>query len=538
MTLRTPARLAAGIDEHLGTPCDERAGQPLRLTRREAIGLITGALAAGPSALAIAQGAPRRGGILRVSAPANPSSLDPATGGAGTDHVFLFTMFDTLVEWEYDTLKARPGLAESWSFPDPKTMVLNLRKGVVFHDGTPMDAAAVKFNLERSKTAPRSNIKADLATVDTVEVTGTHQVTLKLNQPDAALPLILSDRAGMMCSPKAVLALGNDHDRKPVGAGPWKLVTWSDGERVVVTRHDKYWKPGMPYLDGIDMQIIIEVNTGLRSVVAGQNDYVYFLSPQQRPLIDRARNLSSSSGPTLYCVQLYLNFGRPPLNDVRVRRAINFAIDRDAFVKATMSGLAEPAWTQLPSAHWAYDKSLVNAWPHNVDAARKLLAEAGHKDGVELNLLGYTDQRAVQRQEVLMEQLRKAGFRVKFTNGTIADMSGKFFSQIGDGLLSAWTGRPDPSLTFSLMYLKTAYFNAGKTEPSPELTAAIMDSRASTDPEVRKRELSKVMKIVSDLSLVVPLYFQFELDALTRKVHDYKPNLMGKPKFENVYLSE
>ncbi|HPU50917.1 MAG TPA: ABC transporter substrate-binding protein [Burkholderiaceae bacterium] len=511
--------------------------QPLRVSRREMIGLITGAFTAGPSALAIAQGAPRRGGVLKVAAPANPSSLDPATGGAGTDHVFLFTMFDTLVEWEYATLQARPGLAESWSFTDPKTMVLNLRKGVVFHDGTAFDAAAVKFNLERAKTAPRSNIKADLATVDSVEATGSHQVTLKLNQPDAALPLILSDRAGMMASPKAIQALGNEHDRKPVGTGPWRLVNWSDGEKVSVTRNEKYWKAGMPYLDGIEMQIIIEVNTGLRSVVAGQNDYVYFLSPQQRAIIDRSK-LGANSGPTLYCVQLYMNYGRPPLNDVRVRRAINHAIDRESFVKATMAGLAEAAWTQLPSAHWAFDKSLVNAWPHNIDTAKKLLAEAGHKDGLDLNLIGYTDQRAVQRQEVLMEQLRKAGFRVKFTNGSIADMSAKFFAQNGDGLLSAWTGRPDPSLTFSLMYMKSAYFNAGKAEPAPELTAAILASRASTDIEVRKRELSKVMKIISDQALVAPLFFQLELDAHGKKVQGYRTNLLGKPKFENVWLSE
>ena len=525
-------------DSALHLPDAAAGDAPLRLNRRELIGLITGAFTVGPSALALAQGAPRRGGVLRVAAPANPSSLDPATGGAGTDHVFLYTLFDTLVEWEYETLRARPGLAESWSFPDPKTMVLNLRRGVVFHDGTPFDAAAVKFNLERAKTAPRSNIKADLATVETVEATGSHQVTLRLNQPDAALPLILSDRAGMMVSPRAAQAMGNEHDRKPVGTGPWKIVNWSDGEKVSVTRHDKYWKAGMPYLDGIEFQIIIEVNTGLRSVVAGQNDYVYFLSPQQRPIIERARNLSSNSGPTLYCVQLYMNFGRAPLNDAKVRRAINHAIDRDAFVKATMAGLAEPAWMQLPSAHWAFDKSLVNAWPHDIDAARKLLAEAGHKDGLELTLLGYTDQRAVQRQEVLMEQLRKAGFRVRFNNGSIADMSAKFFRGEGDGLLSAWTGRPDPSLTFSLMYAKTAYFNAGKAEPSPELTAAMLASRASTDIEVRKRELSKVMKIVSDLSLVAPLYFQLELDAQTKKVQGYKPNLLGKPKFESVFLAE
>ena len=132
-------------------------------TRREAMALISGTLAAaGFGSNAFAQGTPRRGGILRISAPANPSSLDPATGGAGSDHAFLFTMYDTLTEWDFETLKPKPGLAESWSFTDPTTFVLNIRPGVTFHDGTPLDAEAVKFNLERNKSDPKSNIKADL----------------------------------------------------------------------------------------------------------------------------------------------------------------------------------------------------------------------------------------------------------------------------------------------------------------------------------------------------------------------------------------
>ena len=143
---------------------------------------------------------------MRISAPANPSSLDPATGGAGSDHAFLFTMYDTLTEWDFETLKPKPGLAESWSFTDPTTLVLKIRSGVTFHDGTPLDAEAVKFNLERNKSDPKSNIKADLASMASAEVTGPMQVTLKLNTPDAALPGILSDRAGMMVSPTALKA--------------------------------------------------------------------------------------------------------------------------------------------------------------------------------------------------------------------------------------------------------------------------------------------------------------------------------------------
>jgi len=112
-----------------------------RLTRRQAMALAS---AAGASALinagAFAQGAPKKGGVLKIAANANPSSLDPATGGSGADHTMLFPMFDTLTEWDYETLKPKPGLAESWKFPDPQTLVLNLRSGVTFHDGSPLDA--------------------------------------------------------------------------------------------------------------------------------------------------------------------------------------------------------------------------------------------------------------------------------------------------------------------------------------------------------------------------------------------------------------
>lgn len=159
-------------------------------TRRELMALMMGALAG--SALggnAFAQGAPKKGGTLRISAPANPSSLDPATGGAGSDHAFLFTMYDTLTEWDFETLKPKPGLAESWKFTDPNTLVLDIRAGVTFHDGTPLDAEAVKFNLERNKSDAKSNIKADLASMASVEITGPMQVTLKLSTPDAALQI-------------------------------------------------------------------------------------------------------------------------------------------------------------------------------------------------------------------------------------------------------------------------------------------------------------------------------------------------------------
>ena len=509
-------------------------------TRREVMALISAALAS--TALggnAFAQGTPKRGGTLRISAPANPSSLDPATGGAGSDHAFLFTMYDTLTEWDFETLKPKPGLAESWSFTDPTTLVLKIRAGVTFHDGTPLDAEAVKFNLERNKADPKSNIKADLASMASAEVTGPMQVTLKLNTPDAALPGILSDRAGMMVSPTALKAASAGNvARTPVGAGAYAFVSWADGEKIVVKRHEKYWKPNRPYLDGIELSIIPELTTGSRSVTAGQNDLMYQMPPRQKAIMDRVPNVKIANGPTLYVFQIFLNWAKPPFDNVKVRQAFNFAIDRETFVKAALAGLAEPAYMNLPKAHWAYDKSVAGLYPYNPDKAKQLLAEAGLKDGLTIDLIGYPDQDSVQRQEILIEQFRKGGMNVKFSNAPIAEASSAFFGaeKRGSGLLAAWTGRPDPSLTYSLMFTKDAYYNGGRAPVPPELEAAIKESRASEDIEARRKAFATVQRLVMENAFVAPLAFQFELVAMNKKVQGYRPNLLGKPKYDDVWL--
>ena len=509
-------------------------------TRREVMALMTGVLAGVTlSSNALAQATPKRGGILRISAPANPSSLDPATGGAGSDHAFLFTMYDTLIEWDFETLKPKPGIAESWKFTDPNTLVLNIRAGVTFHDGTPLDAEAVKFNLERNKSDPKSNIKADLASMASAEVTGPMQVTVKLSTPDAALPGILSDRAGMMVSPTALKASSAGNvARTPVGAGAYSFVSWADGEKIVVKRNEKYWKPNRPYPDGIELSIIPELTTGARSVTAGQNDLIYQLPPRQKVIVERAKDIKIVNGPTLYVFQIFLNWGKPPFDNIKVRQALNFAVERESFVKAALAGLAEPAYMNLPKAHWAYDKSVAELYPYDPDKARKLLAESGFKEGTVIEIGGYTDQDSVQRQEILIEQFRKAGMNVKFVNAPIAEASSAFFGaeKRGSGLLAAWTGRPDPSLTYSLMFTKDAYYNGGRAAVPPELEAAIKESRASEDIELRRKAFATVQRLVMENALVLPLAFQFELVAMNKKVQGYRPNLLGKPKYDDVWL--
>jgi ABC-type transport system substrate-binding protein len=305
----------------------------------------------------------------------------------------------------------------------------------------------------------------------------------------------------------------------------------------VVTRNDSYWRPGRPYLDGIEFAIIPESATALRSVTAGEKEMAFSLPARLKPIIDRAKQLQVVAAPTLYCVQLYFNTARAPLDNVKVRQAINFALDRDGFVKATMGGLGEAATMTLPSSHWAYDKSVSTLYPHDPDKARKLLAEAGFKDGVELTIGSYNDQDSVQRSEVLQAQLGQGGIRLKFTRGTIPEISAQFFAteKKFDALLSAWTGRPDPSMTYALGFDKGAYYNAGR-ECDPELSKLIQQSRESEDLTERAAVFAKIQRFVMENALSAPIAFQYELDALAQKAKGYKADLLGKPKFENMWL--
>lgn len=509
---------------------------PLR--RRQVLAAMTGAAVIGLTGFP-GIGRAAASGRLRVAANANPSSLDPATGGSGSDHSFLFCFYDTLVDWDYATLAARPGLAQSFEFTDPTTLVLKLVDGATFHDGTPFDAAAVKFNLDRNRSAAISNIKRDVANIAEVEATDATTVTIKLSAADTALPLILSDRAGMMVSPKA---LGNDPeanvDRAPVGTGPWSFVSWSDGEKVEGKAFPDHWRPDTPRVAEIEMQVIPEPATSLRAVQSGQSDIAYQLAERQKMLVERMPQLQLVSGPTLYVYQFYVNAARGALQDVRVRKALTMAIDRDSFVLATMAGVGEPAHMNLPRAHWAYAPEVEALTPYDPDRAKALMKEAGLEGGLELDFRGYPDQASVQRQEVVMEQLSKIGVRGRFQNAPIAENSGRFFGneKQGDLLLSAWTGRPDPSLTYSLLYSESSYYNPGRVAPPEGFEAAIQASRSSQDQDERAAALAKVQHLVMDAALTIPLAIRFEVNVATDKVENYEANLLGKPKFTHVGL--
>jgi ABC-type transport system substrate-binding protein len=495
-------------------------------------------LARSRCASAQGQGAPRRGGILKLASPFSPATLDPITGGLGSDHIFLYPLYDTLVDFDPQTLAPRPGLATSWTFPDPLTLVITLREGVRFHDGTPFDAAAVKANLDRSLTDGRSQIRGDLQSLKSVEAVSPNTVVLHLHRPDTALPLILADRAGMMSSPTAVQERGRGFDRAPVGTGPFKFERWADGDILILTRNETYWNPALPHLDGLTFRFIADMNTALRSVTAGENSFAFRLNAQQQVVANRLKGkVVVSTAPTIADYHLCFNYARPLLKDLRVRQAINYAVDRDAFNKVALLGLGIPAQTMLPRDYWAHDPALDGFYAHDPDKARSLLAAAGHGGGTVITFYGYPDQASQQRQEIIMEQLRKVGLNCQMTVGTGPDMNQRFMIQgEGDMMLTLWSGRPDPSLAFQLVYGEAGFNNAGKVPPPPALAAAQVECQSTADPAARKAAFAKLERAALENALSCELAFVPGVDVFAPSVKNYRPNLLGKAKFNEVYL--
>ena len=327
-------------------------------------------------------------------------------------------------------------------------------------------------------------------------------------------------------------------DRAPVGTGPFKYVSWQDNDRIVLVRNDKYWQPGLPYLDGMVLRIITETATGLRSVLAGENDIALNLDIQKKTIADRDSNLVVDLYPTTYYWGAYLNYGKPPLDNLKVRQALSWGIDRDAMNKTISLGLATPGNGVIPKQHWACDPSTYMTYGYSPEKARTLLAEAGYPDGIDIPMLGWTDQSSLQRQEVAQAQLGKAGIRVQLTTGSPQDTSIQFFGSTkkGSARISGMGGYADPSQQYDNLFGKEAYLNASNIE-LPGYRELMNATQATDDMAGRKAAFAKLQKFIVDNALVLTFMFQTNILVQTKKVKGVTVDLANKPRFHETWLT-
>lgn len=324
------------------------------------------------------------GKTLQIAFNGNPDTLDPQkTSGTITFQVDK-SIYDTLVEPDKNG-KIGPALAESWSFsPDYLTWTFKLRRGVVFHNGEAFGAKDVKATLERiAAKATASPSASEYAAIKEIRTPDDATVVLVLSKPDA--PLLSTLASGWSAIlPKSLIDKNWDFGAKPVGTGPFAFKEWIKDGRISLERNPRYWQKGAPKLDGVVFNIITESAVYVQAIQAGSIDYVDGISDADLALLAKNKNLRAAPQATSIVNVIAINCSRPALKDIRVRQALNFAIDRRKVLDAAYGKGPITGTFDEPSD--PYYKDFTGLYGYNPAKARQLLKEAGYDFNQTLDL--------------------------------------------------------------------------------------------------------------------------------------------------------
>ena len=449
-----------------------------------------------------------------ISLNADPPKLDPAQSSAFVDRQVLNNLCDKLLDLDPQG-KIVPMLATEWKISDDKlTYTFTLREGIKFHDGTDLNADAVKFNIERgmTETSPR---RTELSSVKSVEVVDPKTIKITLKQPFAPFLSVLTDRAGMIVSPKAAQELGNDFITKPVCSGPFRYQDRVKGDHITLVRNENYWQKGLPKAAKLTYRIFTDANTALVNLKSGQIDFSDSVPSKEVPNLQQDKNFVVVNQPGFGYQGIYLNTKRPPLDNKNVREAIDLLIDRDALVKVVFGGTSTPGHSPFAPTHFAFGDSDKYDKP-NVEQAKKLLADAGATN-VSFTLKTGTSAVNTQVAQLIQNFLKPAGIDMqieKLEFGTQLDQTDKHDFQAS---ALGWSGRPDPDLNI-YDFMITDGANNDSQFSNPTVDEQLKLARSENDEAKRKAAYDQVMHILHDEVPYVYLYHQNNVFAMRANV--------------------
>jgi peptide/nickel transport system substrate-binding protein len=459
---------------------------------------------------------------LRIGLAEDPDILDPTLARTFVGRIVFAALCDKLFDLD-EKLNIVPQLATAYEWSgDSKSLLVKLRQGVTFHDGEKLDAAAVKFNIERHKTMAGSNRRGELAPVTGVDVVDDLTVKLNLSAPFAPLLAVLTDRAGMMVSPKAAQAAGDKFGAAPVCSGPYRFVERIAQDRITVERYANYWNKGEIHFDRIVYVPIVDSTVRLANLRSGQLDFIERLAASDVPGLKSDSRFKISKiveigyqGITINLAKSDLAQKNPLGRDARVREAFELSLDRDAIVQVIMEGEAQAGNQWVSPQNPFYAKS-VPVPKRDVTKAKALLKEAGVTNP-SFTLMTPTTSDAQKLAQVVQSMAQEAGFDVKIqatefaTSLNLAD-KGQF-----EAYVLAWSGRADPDGNLHAFLFTNAPINyAGYSKP--EVDALINQSRTTLDPAARTKVYAQIAEIVSKDRPIIYLYHRNWLWAYTNKL--------------------
>uniref|UniRef100_A0A9E7ZQR7 ABC transporter substrate-binding protein n=1 Tax=Bosea sp. NBC_00436 TaxID=2969620 RepID=A0A9E7ZQR7_9HYPH len=494
-----------------------------------AAGLALGGLAAA-TAPAMAQS------VLKIGLQDDPDTLDPVSNWSFVGRHVLQSLCDKIVDID-ETGKIIPMLAQSWEWsPDSTVLTLKLRKDALFHDGTPVDAAAIKYNLERALTSGISRRKPEISAIKTVEAVDATTVKINLKEPSVPLLAALSDRAGMIISPAAGAKLGDKFTDAPVCSGPYKFMERVVQDRIVLEKFPQYYDAAKYHFDRLIYRGMPDSNVRLLNLRSRQLDLIERLAATDVEAVKKDKALAVDPVVGLGYYGITFNIGGEGANldaakKAAIREAFSLAIDRQAISNVVFDGQASTGNQPFPPSSPFYDKTFpVPA--RDLDAAKKKMAEAGVKS-VDLELLVPTDAERQQVAQLIQAMVQEIGIKVSIKPTelmTLLDVArqGKFQAH-----LVGWSGRVDPDLNITPMLACGVATNDAKY-CNEQLDTILAKARSLGDVEARKAEYAKAMAILLKDLPIVYLYHSQWIFAHSSALTGFKPAPDGIIRLTNV----
>lgn len=496
------------------------------------------------------------GGVLVFGRSGDSVGLDPGRETDGESFYGSRATYDTLVEFVPGETAVRPALAESWDFSeDGLSVKFNLRAGVKFHDGTPFNADAVVYSFERQfkEDHPANDFGPwkywgymDMDNiVESVTALDDLTVEFKLKKREAPFIANLAMDFAAIVSPTAGEKYGEELTSNPVGTGPFKFVSWIKDDSIVFERNADYWG-GDVYLDRLILKVIPDATSRWLALKKGEVDVIDFPSPEDLDEIKSTDGIKVIQQEGLNVGYLALNTEKAPYDNVKVRQAMNYAIDRDEIVAGVYGAAGKPAKNPIPPTMWSYNDD-IEAYAYNPEKAKELLAEAGYADGFETEIWAMPVARPYNPNgkkvaEIMQAQLAKVGIEVSIISydwGTYLDKTDMGEHQAA---MLGWTGdNGDPdNFLWVLLSEMAAEKPAGNISfwKNSEFTALLSEAKEEMDIAKRTVLYRQAQVIFHEEAPWVPIAHSVVSEPMKDTVQNFILYPTGSRVFTKVWLKK
>ena len=479
-----------------------------------------------PMESAFAQDAePKMGGTITMSmADQDAQSFDPPVP---VDNMSIWTMllfYDQLVRASADGKSIEPCLAESWSANDDATVYTFALRDATFHDGTPVTASDVAFCLMRAKTLEGGPWGFIFSTIDSVDAPDDKTVVINLANPWAPLEADLAMFSASIFPQAAYETQGDDLFQNPIGSGAFKFVSWKKDQEIVLEKNADYWDTGKPYLDGVTFVIVPDSNARMLQFQGGELDIVTSVPFNQLESLNSNPDVTVIPDAAARLDFIAMNTLRAPLDDAKVRQAINYAVDKQAIIDNVLFGSGQIANTFLPLM-MGHDDALA-PYPYDVDKAKELLKGTAAENGFELELImNAGDAVDVQVCQLVAAALGQIGGNVTLSQLDGATHLERVFSAEPDFDLAKvyYTTDiidPDELATFGVVSDGGA-LAIGTSYKNEQVDQLVKDSQSDLDHESRMATFSEAQKIVQEDAHFLYLFYPSGRSAVQKPVQNF-----------------